>query len=324
MRAISKVMHRLAVQGLNDAILVKNYISCSWMLDKGACVFIVSIVYSIQGAREISNHFWDNVNFCLFIVGNLKDLVHRTMNRHHMLETQWTALCWGSRTVLSMLLYRSPNTKTIRDFINTFQWTGNICDEKRSGRSLTSQETMETIRQAIKQSQEALTRHFSREHSIPKSTVWQTLHFVLQKKVYHIQVLNHLESKDYVAHMAICHDLIEAVHNEHLLAYALFSDDSTFHTCDLVNRHNSRIWADEQPYIAMELEHNIPKVKVLLKQQSKSTSYLDMLEQFLQPQLFADILDSVVLQQDGTPPHFAHTVHNYLNETFLECWIGWG
>ena len=44
-------------------------------------------------------------------------------------------------------------------------------DEKLSGRLLTSQETVETIRQAIKQSQKASTRRFSREHGIPKSTV---------------------------------------------------------------------------------------------------------------------------------------------------------
>ena len=112
-------------------------------------------------------------------------------------------------------------------------------------------------RQAIKQSHKALTRRFSREHGIPKSTVWQILHFVLKKKVYHIQVLHHLESEDHAAHMAMFHELIEAVHNEQLLAHAVFSDDSTFHTCDLVNRHNSRIWADVQPHIAMELERNI-------------------------------------------------------------------
>ena len=93
-----------------------------------------------------------------------------------------------------------------------------------------------------------------------------------------MQVLHHLESEDYAAHMVTCQDLIEAVHNEHLLAHALFSEDSTFHTCDLVNRHNSSIWADEQPHIAMELERNIPNVNVLLKQQSNSTSYLDMLD----------------------------------------------
>ena len=39
-------------------------------------------------------------------------------------------------------------------------------------------------------------------------------------------------------------------------------------------------------------------------------------------QLFADnILDSVVSQQDGAPPHFAYIVRNYLNETFPGRWI---
>ena len=48
-----------------------------------------------------------------------------------------------------------------------------------------------------------------------------------------------------------------------------------------------------------------------------STSYLDMLEQFLQPQLFVEnILDLVVFVQGCALPHFAHIVRNYLNETF--------
>ena len=230
----------------------------------------------------------------------------------------------------------APTRTTIRGLVNKFQRTGNVCDEKRSGRPSTSQETVETIRQAIEQSPKASTRRLSREHGIPKSTVWQTLRFVLKKKAYHIQVLHHLEPEDYAARMAMCHDLIEAVNNEHLLAHVLFSDEATFHTCGLVNRHNSRIWADEQPHIAMELERNTPKVNVWLDLTQQriygpfffaeatitSTSYLDMLEQFLQPQLFADnILDSVVFQQDGAPPHI---VRNYLNETFPGRWIGRG
>ena len=44
-----------------------------------------------------------------------------------------------------------------------------------------------------------------------------------------------------------------------------------------------------------------------------------MIELFLQPQLFADnILDLVVLQQDGTLPHI---VRNYFNEMFPGRWI---
>ncbi|PSN41972.1 hypothetical protein C0J52_10538 [Blattella germanica] len=47
--------------------------------------------------------------------------------------------------------------------------------------------------------------------------------------------------------------------------------------------------------------------------------YFDMLQLFLQPQLEQDgIIDTVVLQQDGAPPHFALAVHEYINDR----WIG--
>ena len=53
--------------------------------------------------------------------------------------------------------------------------------------------------------------------------------------------------------------------------------------------------------------------------------YLDMLEQFLKPQLQQDcILGTVVYQQDGAPPHFGLPVREYLNRTFPNRWIGRG
>ena len=51
-------------------------------------------------------------------------------------------------------------------------------------------------------------------------------------------------------------------------------------------------------------------------------TYLDMLEQFLEPQLRQDgILGTVVYQQDGASPHFALPVREYLNRTFPNMWI---
>ena len=50
-----------------------------------------------------------------------------------------------------------------------------------------------------------------------------------------------------------------------------------------------------------------------------------MLEQFLQPQFFADnILDLVCFNRTATLPHFVHIVCNSLDETFPGCWIGPG
>jgi hypothetical protein len=50
-----------------------------------------------------------------------------------------------------------------------------------------------------------------------------------------------------------------------------------------------------------------------------------MLSELLVPQLQqAGIKDTVVLQLDGTPPHFALHMHDYLNKTFPRWWIGRG
>jgi hypothetical protein len=52
--------------------------------------------------------------------------------------------------------------------------------------------------------------------------------------------------------------------------------------------------------------------------------YLDMLEQFLGPQILTDgILDTVVFQQDGAPCHYAIIVRDYLDRIPVR-WIGRG
>ena len=121
------------------------------------------------------------------------------------------------------------------------------------------------------------------------------------------------------------------------MQHVLFSDEATFHTCGHVNGHNCRIWADEQPNALQELERNSPKVNVWMGiTKSKvygpymfseptitGITYLDLLQQFMEPQLKHDgILDSVVYQQDGAPPHFALIVRNYLTDIFPGRWIG--
>ena len=159
----------------------------------------------------------------------------------------------------------------------------------------------------------------------------------MNKHAYHIQVVHKLEDEDYAARQAMRYDLLNAVRNENLMQHALFSNEATFHPCGHVNRHNCRIWADEQPNALYEWEQDSPKVNVwmgITKSKlygpymfSESTvadiTYLDLLQQFLEPQLIQDgILDSVVYQQAAAPPHFALIVCNYLNDTFPGRWIG--
>lgn len=215
--------------------------------------------------------------------------------------------------------------------------TGSVADERRSGRPSTSQERVEAIREAIERSPRASTRRLSRELAIPRATVWKVLHFTLKKKAYRIQMLHKLEAEDYAARRAMCYDLCEAAERDHLMDNILFSDEATFHICGMVNRHNCRIWGNERPDDTFEWQRDTPKVNVwvgITKQKvygpfmfRENTvtggTYLDMLEQFLEPQLQQDgILGTVVYQQDGAPPHFALQVREYLNRTFPNRWIG--
>lgn len=231
----------------------------------------------------------------------------------------------------------APTRHAIKKMVNKFKRTGSVTDEQRTGRPAVADETVERIQEAITRSPSASTRRISRELGIAHTTVWKTLRFKLRKHAYHIQIVHKLEDEDYAARQAMCYDLLDAVRNENLMQHVLFSDEATFHTCGHVNRHNCRIWADEQPNAVQQWERDSPKVNVWMgitksklygpfmfaERTVTGITYLDLLQQFLEPQVIQDgILDSVVFQQDGAPPHFATIVRDYLNDTFPERWIG--
>jgi hypothetical protein len=51
--------------------------------------------------------------------------------------------------------------------------------------------------------------------------------------------------------------------------------------------------------------------------------YLDMLKQFLIPQLDEEDHEGRIhFQQDGVPPHYLEKVREYLNTHFSDWWIG--
>ena len=137
----------------------------------------------------------------------------------------------------------------------------------------------------------------------------------------------------------MCAELTDQIESTNLINKILFIDEATFHTCGKVIRHNCRIWAYEKPPNFLEWELDTPKVNVWLGMNLSKVYgpfffaeatvtgpvYLDMLEQFLEPQLFADgLLDTEVFQQDGAPCHYATIVRDYLDRRFFGRWIGRG
>ena len=49
--------------------------------------------------------------------------------------------------------------------------------------------------------------------------------------------------------------------------------------------------------------------------------YLDLLTEYVALQLI-DSQSTIIFQQDGAPPHWGLCVHQFLNETFSDRWIG--
>jgi hypothetical protein len=124
--------------------------------------------------------------------------------------------------------------------------------------------------------------------------------------------------------------------DDNYLQKILFSEEATFHTHGVVNRHKCRIWGSENPHVHMEHVRDSPKVNVLCGIMSDrivgpfffhestitSAVYLDVLENFVFPQI-AEV-DGLIFQQDGAPPHFGAIVRTALDERFPGRWIGRG
>jgi len=117
----------------------------------------------------------------------------------------------------------------------------------------------------------------------------------------------------------------------------IFSDESTFHVIRRVNTHNCRIWGSDKPRVSLEHVRDSPKVNVfcalskervygpIFFMESTITGivYLDMLQEFLIPQLDEDDQEGRIhFQQDGAPPHYLGKVREYLNTRFPGRWIG--
>jgi hypothetical protein len=51
------------------------------------------------------------------------------------------------------------------------------------------------------------------------------------------------------------------------------------------------------------------------------TSHIDMMQDWLMPQLDDD-RDDFIYQQDGAPPRYHHLVRGYLNQHLPQRWIG--
>lgn len=229
-----------------------------------------------------------------------------------------------------------PDVKTIKAWFDKFLATGSVNRQPGSGKKPTSEDTIDEIREAFGRSPTKSIRRASRELQIPRSTVHKVLHKRLRLYAYKVQILQALKPDDLPKRQNFASEILDRIANApNYLENVIFTDESTFHTCGMVNRHNVRIWGSEQPNVVRERVRDSDKVNVwcglmrdrivgpffFTERTVTGPIYLDMLQLFVFPQLLP-LQPNVIFQQDGAPPHWSLDVRRSLDKTFPQRWIG--
>ena len=143
-----------------------------------------------------------------------------------------------------------------------------------------------------------------------------------------------LQPDDLSKRLAFCEDLLSRMETDQCLSErVIFSDEATFFLSGKVNRHNTRIWGSQNPHALIEMERDSPKVNMFcalsrrcvfgpfffVEDSVTEKVYLDMLENWLMPQVTDEEVQGYIYQQDGAPPLLHKEVREYLNSRS----VGW-
>jgi hypothetical protein len=144
-----------------------------------------------------------------------------------------------------------------------------------------------------------------------------------------------MSPNDKIVRHQFCVEMQTDMEDEDFVGRLVFTDEATLHVNGKVNRHNLRIWGTENHHSTSKHVRDSPKMNVFCAiSQTKiygpfifmegtvtGMTYLDMLHQWLIPQLDDDSND-YLFEQDGAPPHYHIAVRCYLNEHLPHRWIG--
>ena len=230
----------------------------------------------------------------------------------------------------------SPKHDSIRKWYEEFKEVGNMKGQC-TGRKPLGDITVGNVKNHFEQFPNSSIRQGARALNMTYSSVQKTLRKTLKFWPYKIKLVHAMKPEDWTARVRFAETILENVEQDNLyLENICFSDEATFHVAGVVNRHNVRIWGTENPREYLEQERNSPKVNVwcgllyntvigpffFAEQTVTQYSYLEMLENFVYPQLAH--VQNVIFQQDGAPPHWALSVRRSLDENFPNRWIGRG
>ena len=124
------------------------------------------------------------------------------------------------------------------------------------------EETVDRVHESFSRSPRKSIRQASRELRVPHSTVHNIVHKRLCLRAYKLQLLHHIKPDDHRKRTDFAVEILSLIEeNDNYLNLMLFSDESTFHVCGKVNRHNCRIWGSENPHQVIHTNKTTPKLQ---------------------------------------------------------------
>jgi transposase len=236
---------------------------------------------------------------------------------------------------------RNPISKSaVKKTIKRFEETGSVKNRPKSGRprSARTEDHCLEVLMSVVENPHVSTTVLSREVGISQGSVCKILH-ENKFKAYKIHLVHELNEDDFDRRVEYCDEMMSKIDNKTLnLNNIVFSDEATFMLNGEVNRHNSRLWSDVNPYWVREQHTQHPeKINVwvgmmggqiigpfFIEGNLTGDVYLGMLQQQIIPAIQAsrDDFEQVWFQQDGAPPHYSRQVRHYLDNVFPNRWIG--
>lgn len=183
-------------------------------------------------------------------------------------------------------------------------------------------------------------REIERHLGIPRATASRYLRSA-EYHPYHIILNQALIEEHYLRRMRFCEWAVQQINNDNnFFIYVLFSDEATFQSTGVLNRHNSHYWSPVNPHWMQEIDHQHRwSITVwcgivngylvgpyFFDRNVGRHSYLQLLRDEL-PILLENVdlfTRARIWQQDGAAPHYAIIVRDFPNEIFQEQWIGRG
>lgn len=237
---------------------------------------------------------------------------------------------------------RQPSRQVFRKVLHRFRTTGSVSYIKRKKNEfILSEEHENNVILSVVDNPNASTYSVADDMNVSQSTVSR----ILRKHKYHPYHLclnQELHGEDFQNRVNFCTDIqMRLIENESFLKNILYTDEASFKSNGALNRHNMHYYSTVNPYWMRTVDNQrvwslnvwggIIGTHVVGPHFFDGTLtgaiYLDFLRNDL-----PTYLEEVPLQvrqdmwyhHDGAPPHYAHHVRDYLDQTYPNRWIGRG